>query len=80
MTGVLPWLIRWARRASTIDFYPALAALVSPVQIIVSPHCPEPGQAVVMGRLSHALRRLSTTVTVCITSQLLPVPVYIAFF
>ncbi len=30
--GVLPWLVRWALRASTRDFYPALAALVSPVQ------------------------------------------------
>ncbi len=52
MAGVLPWLFLWARCASTIDFCPALAAPVSPVQIIISPHCPEPGQAVVMGRLS----------------------------
>ncbi len=35
MAGVLPWLFRWARRASTIDFCPALAALVSPVQNII---------------------------------------------
>jgi hypothetical protein len=41
MKGVLPWLVRWARRAGIriIDFCPALAALVSPVQnIFRSPH------------------------------------------
>jgi hypothetical protein len=38
MKGVLPWLVRWARHAGTIDFYPALAALVSPVQNIFSTH------------------------------------------
>jgi hypothetical protein len=32
MKGVLPWLVRGARRARKRDFYPALAALVSPVQ------------------------------------------------
>jgi hypothetical protein len=32
MKGFTPWLVRWAHRASTNDFYPALAALVSPVQ------------------------------------------------
>jgi hypothetical protein len=32
MKGVLPWLIRWACRAGTRDFCPALAALVGPVQ------------------------------------------------
>ena len=92
MTEVLPWLFRWACRASTIDFCPVLAAPVSPVQIIISPHCPYPGQAVVMGRLSLclclqqyeeppviALRRLIHHCD-CITPQLLPVPVYIAFF
>ncbi len=26
---VLPWLVRWARRAGTRDFYPAMAVLVS---------------------------------------------------
>jgi hypothetical protein len=31
MKGVLPWLYRWARRAGTRDFCPALAALVSTV-------------------------------------------------
>ncbi len=29
---VLPWLVRWARRAGTRYFYPASAALISPVQ------------------------------------------------
>jgi hypothetical protein len=45
---VLPWLVRWACRAGTRDFCPALAALVSPIQDIftvhyfqfVCPHCP----------------------------------------
>ncbi len=32
MKGVLHWLIRWACRASTIDFRPALAAPVSSLQ------------------------------------------------
>jgi hypothetical protein len=26
--GVLPWLVRWTRRAGTIDFCPALAAVL----------------------------------------------------
>jgi hypothetical protein len=34
MKGVLPWLVRWAHRAGTRDFYPALAGLVSPVKNI----------------------------------------------
>jgi hypothetical protein len=39
MKGVLlPWLIRWARRAVKKYFYPDLAALVSPVQNIFFPH------------------------------------------
>jgi hypothetical protein len=29
------WLVRWPRHAGTIDFCPALAALVSPVQNII---------------------------------------------
>ncbi len=46
-----PWLVCWTRRAGTIDFCPALAALVSPVQNIalfhfISAHCP----ATCMGR------------------------------
>ncbi len=32
MKGVLPWLAPWARCAGKRDFYPALAALVSPVK------------------------------------------------
>ncbi len=53
MKGALPWLVRWALHAGTRDFYPALAALVSPVQNIfphhtlfefICPHRPEPGQ------------------------------------
>ncbi len=52
MKGVLPWLVHWARRFSTGDLCPALAALVSLYyKIFVSlpyttyftlfvPHCP----------------------------------------
>ncbi len=36
MQGVLPWWVRWARRAGKRDFYPALAVQVSPVQNIFS--------------------------------------------
>jgi hypothetical protein len=32
MKGVIPWLVRWAGRAGTRDFYPAVASLISPVQ------------------------------------------------
>jgi hypothetical protein len=59
---VLPWLVRLARCAGTRDFYPALAALVSPVQNIffLTIHyfniciliAQQLGQAVVQGRLS----------------------------
>jgi hypothetical protein len=38
MKGVLPWLVRWARRAGSRDFYPALAALVNLVKNIFFPH------------------------------------------
>ncbi len=46
--GALPWLVRWARRSSTEDFCPALAALVALLQNInsslhtfsLSPHRP----------------------------------------
>ncbi len=31
MIGILPLLARWTRRVGTIDFCPALASLVSPV-------------------------------------------------
>ncbi len=36
LKGVLPWLVRWARRAGTIDFCLALAALVNPEKILFS--------------------------------------------
>jgi hypothetical protein len=62
LKGVFPWLITWARCACTGDFYPALAALVSPVQNIFFiavhyftsfvPKVQQAGQAVVLGRLS----------------------------
>jgi hypothetical protein len=59
--GILSWFVRWAPCAGKIDFCPALAALVSPVQTIIffTPHffillvsiARAPGQAVVLGRL-----------------------------
>ncbi len=62
MKGVLPWLVRWALRAGTRDFCPALAAHVRPVQNIFSspvhyynsfvPIAQQDGQAVVSGCLS----------------------------
>jgi hypothetical protein len=63
MKGVLPWLVRWTRRAGTIDFCHALAALVSPVQniIFLTSTFYSPGQAGVLGRLS--LCQLSMTFT-----------------
>ncbi len=61
MKGVLLWLVRWARRAGTRDFWPALAALVGIVQTIFFltahyftsfvPHFPPSWQAVVPRRL-----------------------------
>jgi hypothetical protein len=61
MKGVLPWLVRWARRAGTRNFYLALAALVSPVQNIFFltvhnfnlcvPIAQQAGKAVMLGRL-----------------------------
>ncbi len=35
MKGVPPWLVFWTRRASSLDFSPALAVLVSPVQNVI---------------------------------------------
>jgi hypothetical protein len=32
MKGVLPWMVRWACRVSTRDFFPALATIVGLVQ------------------------------------------------
>ncbi len=65
MIGVHPWLVRWTRRAGTIDFCPALAAQVSPVQNIIFlivhfftffvPIAQQPRQAGVLGRLSLCL-------------------------
>jgi hypothetical protein len=55
--GVLPWLLCWARHASTLELCPDLAQLVSTVQniIFLTSHfflLLVPGQAVVLGRLS----------------------------
>ncbi len=60
--GPYTWLVCWARRAGTIDFCPALVALVSPVQNIISltihyfalfvPINQQTRQAVMPGRLS----------------------------
>jgi hypothetical protein len=65
MKGVLPSLVIWARRDGTIEFFPALASVVSPVQNIIfprhkllnfiSPQLPQSRQAVVLGRLSLCL-------------------------
>ncbi len=65
MIGVLHQLVRWTRRAGEINFYPALADLVSPVQNIilltahfstfVVPLLSNFGQAVVLGCLSLCL-------------------------
>jgi hypothetical protein len=55
---VLPWLVHWASRAGTRDFYPALPALYKiffPHRTLFQFMCPaaqQPGQAVVQGRLS----------------------------
>jgi hypothetical protein len=39
MRGILTWSVRWTRRAGTIDFCLALAALVSQYKILFSsPH------------------------------------------
>jgi hypothetical protein len=64
MKEVLPWLVRWALRAGTRDFCPALTALDGPEQNIFFltvhytvfqfnvPIAQQAGQAVVPGRLS----------------------------
>jgi hypothetical protein len=71
MKGVLPWLVPWASRVGTIDFCPALAAQVSPVQnsIFLTAHlftflipiAQQPGRAVVLGLLSLCLCSLVWT-------------------
>jgi hypothetical protein len=65
MKGVLPWLVHWARCAGTMDFCPALSALVSLVQniifltahlfILLVPIDQQPGQVVELGRLTLCL-------------------------
>jgi hypothetical protein len=63
MKGVLPWLVRWNRRAGTIDFCHAFSALVSQVEniIFLITHfllvniAHQPGQAGVLDRLSLCL-------------------------
>jgi hypothetical protein len=49
MKGVLHWFVHLARRTSTREFCPALAALVGPVLV---PIAQQAGQAVVPRRLS----------------------------
>ncbi len=68
MEGALSWLVRWARRAGTRDFYQTLAALVTgqPSKndfflnvhyfMLCVPIAQQPGQAVVQGRLSLNVR------------------------
>ncbi len=57
MKEVLSWLVRWAPRASTRDFYPALAALDRHrTQFRFSwPIAQQVWHPVVPGRLSHSL-------------------------
>ncbi len=68
MKGILPWLGSSCRYNSLNSFCPALAALVSPEQNIIFlsahffftsliPFARQPGQSVVLGRLSLCLRR-----------------------
>ncbi len=63
MKGVLPWYVRWACRAGTIDFCSALAALVGQGQNIFFlnyfnsyvPIAQQAGQAAVLGHLSSSM-------------------------
>jgi hypothetical protein len=65
MKRVLSWLVRWNRRASTVDICLAFDALISPVENIIFltvhfftflvPIIQQPGQAGVLGRLSLCL-------------------------
>ncbi len=62
MKGVFPWLVLWACRAGTRDFYPVLVALVGQVQkyFFITIHyftsfvliAQQAGQAVVLGHQS----------------------------
>jgi hypothetical protein len=76
MKGVLPWLLRLARRAGTRDFCPALACSSQPIifltvhfSTLLVPIAQQPGQAVVLGRLSLSLGRsvniVATVVPMC---------------
>jgi hypothetical protein len=40
MKGVLPWLVRWACRASTRNFLSCLGCSIRPSSKYVFPHCP----------------------------------------
>jgi hypothetical protein len=64
MRGALPWLIRWAFRAGTRDFFSAMAAPVGTVQMsfsspytisIFCPHSLQARQAAVLGPLSLSM-------------------------
>ncbi len=77
MKGVLPWLVHWARRAGTKDFYPALAAPVSPVQNtffltihykvnLCVPTAQQPGLPVVQGHLSIIILEIIATYCLCL--------------
>ncbi len=80
MKEVLSWLVRWARHAGTRDFYPALAALVSPVQNISPytifnlciPIAQQPGQA-----CSRAGPPMSLNVRLCLYPYRCLSPLYV---
>ncbi len=65
LKGVLPWLVRWACRVGTQEFYSALADLVSSVENLcfLTVHnsnsfvliAQQAGQAAVLGRLSLSM-------------------------
>ncbi len=71
VNGYFLGLVRWSRGDGTIDFCPALAGLVSPVQNIIFltvhfftllvPIAQQPGQAGVLGRLSLCICQQHTT-------------------
>jgi hypothetical protein len=50
--GAPPWLVRWARRAGTKDFYPCLAVLTAHYFTLCVPIAQQPEQAAVLSRLS----------------------------
>jgi len=70
--GFLTSLVRLARRAGTRDFCPALACSSQPIifltvhfSTLLVPIAQQPGQAVVLGRLSLSLG-LSVTLFTCV--------------